>query len=282
MNTKKLILSSLVCFSFIIGTINITANAAPNEESSDYISLSKLTASKKGTITNPSKDTVEYKFLDNIIKIDFTSPFININDKIIPLETEELNGLKLPNFKAKFKRNAEDQIIVKSSLIKETLNIEVNEKEEKKEDKAETETTNELTNQDKEENTNQNVTTNTKPSHNTTTSNRPNHKPNRPIGTTGSNNTTTPNNNNNNNSNNNNGLGSNNNNSDSNNNNSDNNNNNSSDSNNNNNNSGSDNNNNNDNNSKPDTGGDNNSSDSNSGSLKPSHESGVQKQPNTN
>ncbi|WP_194191838.1 hypothetical protein [Clostridium chrysemydis] len=148
MNTKKLILSSLVCFSFIIGTVTIPANATPNEEDSGYISLSKLTTSKEGTITNSSKDTVEYKFSDNIIKIDFTSPFININDKIIPLETEEINGLRLPNFTTKFKRNKEDQIIVKSSLIKDTLNIELNnaEKEEKKEDEEETENTNDLIN----------------------------------------------------------------------------------------------------------------------------------------
>lgn len=275
MNTKKLILSSLVCFSFIIGMVTIPANATPNEEDSDYISLSKLTTSKEGTITNPSKDTVEYKFSDNIIKIDFTSPFININDKIIPLETEEINGLKLPNFKAKFKRNEEDQIIVKSSLIKDTLNIELNnaEKEEKKEDEEETENTNDLTNQDQDENTNQNITTNTRPNqNNSTTQTRPNNRPNRPSGNTGSNN----NNNNGNNSNNkptkpvkppvtddNNES-------------------------NDNNSNGNDNSNNNDNSnednntSKPDTGGDNNSNGSDSGSSNTSPEQETQTQDNSN
>ncbi|MGL6187028.1 MAG: hypothetical protein ACRC1T_16785 [Clostridium chrysemydis] len=272
MNKKKLILSSLVCFSFIIGMVSIPANATPNEEDSDYISLSKLTTSKEGTITNPSKDTVEYKFSDNIIKIDFTSPFININDKIIPLETEEINGLKLPNFKAKFKRNEEDQIIVKSSLIKDTLNIELNNAE-KKEDEEETENTNDLTNQAPEENTNQNVTTNTRPNqNNSTTQTRPNNRPNRPSGNTGSNN----NNNNGNNSNNkptkpvkppvtddNNES-------------------------NDNNSNGNDNSNNNDNSnednntSKPDTGGDNNSNGSDSGSSNTSPEQETQTQDNSN
>lgn len=277
MNTKKLILSSLVCFSFIIGMVTIPANATPNEEDSDYISLSKLTTSKEGTITNPSKDTVEYKFSDNIIKIDFTSPFININDKIIPLETEEINGLKLPNFKAKFKRNEEDQIIVKSSLIKDTLNIELNnaEKEEKKENEEETENINDLTNQDQEENTNQTVTTNTRPNqNNNTTQTRPNNRPNRPSGNTGSSN----NNSNGNNSSNNNKptkpvkppvTDDNNESND-------------------NNSNGNDNSNNNDNSnednntSKPDTGGDNNSNGSDSGSSNTSPEQETQTQDNSN
>lgn len=273
MNTKKLILSSLVCFSFIIGMVTIPANATPNEEDSDYISLSKLTTSKEGTITNPSKDTVEYKFSDNIIKIDFTSPFININDKIIPLETEEINDLKLPNFKAKFKRNEENQIIVKSSLIKDTLNIELNnaEKEEKKEDEEETENTNDLTNQAPDENTNQNVTTNTRPNqNNSTTQTRPNNRPNRPSGNTGSNNNNGNNSNNkptkpvkppvtddNNESNDNNSNGN--------------------DNSNNNDNSNEDN-----NTSKPDTGGDNNSNGSDSGSSNTSPEQETQTQDNSN
>ncbi|MCR6514846.1 hypothetical protein M4I33_08120 [Clostridium sp. LY3-2] len=271
MNTKKLILSSLVCFSFIIGMVTIPANATPNEEDSDYISLSKLTTSKEGTITNPSKDTVEYKFSDNIIKIDFTSPFININDKIIPLETEEINGLKLPSFKAKFKRNEENQIIIKSSLIKDTLNIELNNAE-KKENEEETENTNDLTNQAPEENTNQNVTTNTRPNqNNSTTQTRPNNRPNRPSGNTGSNTNNNGNNSNNkptkpvkppvtddnNESNDNNSNGN--------------------DNSNNNDNSNEDN-----NTSKPDTGGDNNSNGSNSGSSNTSPEQETQTQDNSN
>lgn len=270
MNTKKLILSSLVCFSFIIGMVTIPANATPNEEDSDYISLSKLTTSKEGTITNPSKDTVEYKFSDNIIKIDFTSPFININDKIIPLETEEINGLKLPSFKAKFKRNEENQIIIKSSLIKDTLNIELNNAE-KKENEEETENTNDLTNQAPEENTNQNVTTNTRPNqNNSTTQTRPNNRPNRPSGNTGSNNNNGNNSNNkptkpvkppvtddNNVSNDNNSNGN--------------------DNSNNNDNSNEDN-----NTSKPDTGGDNNSNGSDSGSSNTSPEQETQTQDNSN
>ena len=107
MKIKTALISTLIISSFSLGMLPTIVKASTTTipikevDGKKYVSLTDLTNANGGTIVDNSEVGVKtFNINGKVIITNTNTAFITVDDKTIPYESKEIDGIKVPNFQA--------------------------------------------------------------------------------------------------------------------------------------------------------------------------------------
>lgn len=147
----KLILSSLIVTGIIISNLAINSNAntvIPVKEvnGKKYVSLTELTNATGGTVVDNADIGVKtFSINGKVVTTNNKMPFVSVDNDILPYETKEVGGLKVPNFQVELEKSDSGEVLFPVNILAEYVGMNPTDEgfviESKTEDKKEEEKT---------------------------------------------------------------------------------------------------------------------------------------------
>ena len=135
MNIKKPFITYIIASVLIFNMISSAASAETSIvkiqelDGKKYVSLTDLTKAQGGTIeNNPETKVTTYTLNGKVIAINNKTAFVSIDDNLIPLETKELEGIKVPNFQPTKPQSDNGEVLFPVSIVENYVGIKATDK----------------------------------------------------------------------------------------------------------------------------------------------------------
>lgn len=135
LSIKKPFITYIVASALIFTMISSIASAETSIiktqelDGKKYVSLTDLTRSYGGTIeNNPETKITTYTLNGKIIAINNKTAFVSIDGNLIPLETKELEGIKIPNFQPARPQSDNGEVLFPVSIVENYVGIKATDK----------------------------------------------------------------------------------------------------------------------------------------------------------
>lgn len=130
MNIKKILISTSIISCFILGMLPTIVKAdtitIPIKEvdGKKYVSLTDLTNASGGRIVDNSEVGVKTFMINGkVIVTNSNTPFVSVDDKTIPYESKEIDGIKVPNFQANKPKADNGEILFPVTVLDEYVGM---------------------------------------------------------------------------------------------------------------------------------------------------------------